>query len=73
MAPELYMRANNSNTKVDMWSLGVIVYKMLFDNRYPYLDPTVEYDINKIFRDIRANNLHIPSKPKRSDQIIKLC
>jgi serine/threonine protein kinase len=67
MAPELYMRASNSGSKVDMWSLGVILYKMLFENRYPYLDPTVEYDINKIFRDIRANNLHIPSKPKRSE------
>ena len=68
------MRTGNADAKVDMWSLGVILYKLLFSNKYPYLDPTEEdYDIHKVFRDIKQNQLTIPSRPKRSEELIQLC
>ena len=67
MAPELIQKQDVANAKVDMWSLGIILYKILFHNKYPFLDSNESYDIGKAFKDIIANKLHIPSKIKRDE------
>ena len=44
IAPEL-VKKEKSSAKVDMWSLGVILYRMLFKGSYPFLDPTIKYNV----------------------------
>ncbi len=49
-----------------MWSLGVILYRLMYAGRYPFLDPNIKYDVPNALRDILKNELVIPSHPKRS-------
>lgn len=48
-----------------MWSLGVILYKLLFNGKYPFLDPKKNYDVPLALKDVVRNKLLIP-KSKRS-------
>lgn len=61
MAPELIKKQLTASAKVDMWSLGVILYRMMYHGRYPFLDSHENYDIPRAFRDILSKNLHIPT------------
>lgn len=63
LAPELIQKTA-AGPKVDMWSLGVILHKMLFNNKYPFLDPNKNYDIPHAFKDIIRNKLVIPKNTR---------
>ncbi|KAA6389684.1 MAG: putative serine/threonine-protein kinase unc-51 [Streblomastix strix] len=45
MAPELYFGIGKADTKVDMWSLGMLLYQML-THTFPF-NPTNEYEIGQ--------------------------
>lgn len=55
-----------------MWSLGVILYKMIFNGKYPFLDPKKNYDVPMALKDVLKNKLVI-HKTKRSLELIELC
>lgn len=55
-----------------MWSLGVILYRMMYHGRYPFLDSKENYDIPHAFRDILSKNLHIPTSIQRSKDLIEI-
>lgn len=55
-----------------MWSLGVILYKILFSGRYPFLDSHKNYDVPNAFKDILRNKLIIPPN-KRNPKLVSLC
>lgn len=59
LAPELINRTA-ANSKVDMWSLGIILYKLLFHGKYPFLDPKKNYDVPMALKDVVKNKLTIP-------------
>ena len=44
MAPELINEEAAGDPKVDMWSLGVVLYRMLFGGHFPFLDPHRKYE-----------------------------
>ena len=46
------MRKDKASAKVDMWSLGVILYRLLFKGKYPFLDSHEHYDMAKAFKTI---------------------
>ena len=44
-----------------MWSLGVILYRMLFEGQYPFLNPSKKYkNREQAFIDILKNPLEFP-------------
>ncbi|CAD8149082.1 unnamed protein product [Paramecium pentaurelia] len=71
MAPEMIQEEATADPKIDMWSLGIILYRMLY-NKYPFLIQNKKYDRETAFSDIVNNALNIPQTPKRSDFIISL-
>ena len=71
IAPELIQK-ENASSKVDIWSLGVILYRLMFC-RFPFLDPNKKYDINSVFEDIVSNKLIIPKTSKRSQDLVDIC
>ncbi|CAK90919.1 unnamed protein product (macronuclear) [Paramecium tetraurelia] len=71
MAPEMIQEEATADPKIDMWSLGIILYRMLY-NKYPFLIQNKKYDRETAFSDIVNNALNIPQTPKRSDFIIQL-
>ncbi|KAL4470920.1 hypothetical protein ABPG72_005954 [Tetrahymena utriculariae] len=71
IAPEL-VKKEKASSKVDMWSLGVILFRMLFKGQYPFLDPLIKYDVPTALKHIQQKKLVIPSNPQRSPEIIDL-
>ncbi|KAL4506413.1 hypothetical protein ABPG73_017147 [Tetrahymena malaccensis] len=71
IAPEL-VKKEKASAKVDMWSLGVILFRMLFKGQYPFLDPLIKYDVPTALKHIQQKKLVIPSSPQRSAEIIDL-
>ncbi|CAK56047.1 unnamed protein product (macronuclear) [Paramecium tetraurelia] len=71
MAPEMIQEEATADPKIDMWGLGIILYRMLY-NKYPFLIQNKKYDRDTAFSDIINNNLIIPPTPKRSDFMIYL-
>ncbi|CAD8048123.1 unnamed protein product [Paramecium sonneborni] len=71
MAPEMIQEEATADPKIDMWSLGIILYRMLY-NKYPFLIQNKKYDRETAFSDIVNNALNIPPTPKRSEFIISL-
>lgn len=43
MAPELIKEEAVGDPKVDMWSLGVVLFRMLYGGQYPYLTVGKKY------------------------------
>lgn len=54
-----------------MWSLGVILYRMLFKGKYPFLIESKNYDVPMALKDVVKNKLIIP-KHKRSSELVYL-
>lgn len=59
MAPEMIQEEALADPKIDMWGLGVILYRMLY-NKYPFLISNKKYDRETAFADIVGNQLIIP-------------
>ena len=53
ISPEI-LRGEKINTKSDIWSLGVIIYYMLF-KEYPFIE---EIESNQKFKEIKEKNLY---------------
>ncbi|KRX07067.1 Protein kinase-like domain [Pseudocohnilembus persalinus] len=71
LAPELIQK-KPASAKVDIWSLGIILYRLLFNGKYPFLDPSKNYDVPTALQDVIKNKLVIP-KNNRSKVLIDLC
>lgn len=66
MAPEI-MKKNKYTTKSDLWSVGVILYQMLFGKR-----PFDAHNILDLLHNIEKNEVHIPRSFNVSDEVIDL-
>lgn len=71
IAPEL-VRKEAASAKVDMWSLGIILYRMMYNSAYPFLDPSVKYTVTSALRDIIHKKLDLPKAPARSIELKSL-
>lgn len=60
-----------ADAKIDMWGLGVILYRMLYQ-KFPFLLANKKYDRERAFEDIVVNPLVIPDFPRRSPEIVDL-
>ena len=68
MAPEIMMNVNKGYTnKVDLWSIGVISYQLLF-KRLPFTG----YNEQDLLNNIKTKSLSFPSTKKLSDQCKEL-
>lgn len=63
MAPEVLKR-EKYNDKCDIWSVGVIIYQLLF-GKAPY-HPPKGGNINDLIKVIDEQQLSIPDKPETS-------
>lgn len=72
MAPELIREEAVADPKIDIWSLGIILYRMLYSGNYPFLIPGKKYNRETAFMDIIGNDLIIPKTPKRSTELTDL-
>ena len=72
MAPELPDHKEGSS-KIDVFSLGVVVYRLAFGGKYPFFDEGRKYrSMNDYFREMRLRKLVIPSNNGRSAELIDL-
>jgi serine/threonine protein kinase len=55
-----------ADSKIDIWSLGIILYRMLFSGAFPFVKTNKKLTKECVFKDILDNNLEIPKKSKRS-------
>ncbi len=79
MAPEIY-NGNKYNSNVDIYSLGIVMYYFLNNNRIPFLSPTaqgIRYNDtrNAIDRRMRGDELPTPynAKGRLAEIILKAC
>lgn len=79
MAPEI-VKGNEYDGRVDIYSLGVVLYRMLNGNRIPFIDSKKQilgYDEkrNAIDRRLRGEKLPVPSEasPAMADLILRAC
>jgi serine/threonine-protein kinase ULK/ATG1 len=73
MAPELIKEEAVADPKVDMWSLGIVLYRMLFGGQFPFLNPNKKYgNREQAFNDILQSPLNIPKHPRRSHDLVEL-
>ena len=65
MAPEIIeQKGKGYSFEVDIWSIGIIMYKLLTGN-YPFVEKST--DTKEIYKQILENNLEFPSEPQISD------
>lgn len=72
MAPEMIKEEAKPDPKVDMWSLGVILFRMMYGGVYPFLVGNKKYTRDTAFQDILLNPLVFPKSPQRSQKLIDL-
>lgn len=71
MAPEIHFEKEGSS-KVDVFSLGVVIYKMAFNGQYPFFDQSRKYrSVNEYFKELNLRKLVIP-KNNRSETLVNL-
>jgi len=71
MAPEIY-KGEPGGTNSDIYSLGIVLYKLLNDNREPFLPPfpeTVKYE-HKQQALARRMNGDVPPRPKKGSDAL---
>jgi serine/threonine protein kinase len=72
MAPEI-PELKEGNSKVDVFSLGVVVYRLAFRGEYPFFDQGRKYrSINEYFRELKVKKMVIPEHHDRSPELIDL-
>jgi serine/threonine-protein kinase ULK/ATG1 len=72
MAPEIHVEKEGSS-KVDVFSLGVVLYKMAFNGQYPFFDQNRKYrSVNEYFKELLVRKLVIPAQHKRSPVLVSL-
>lgn len=49
MAPEMIKEEAQADAKIDMWALGVILFRMLFGGAFPYLVGNKKYNKDTAF------------------------
>ena len=79
MAPEVY-KGDAYNENVDIYSLGIVMYKLLNDNREPFLPPfpeVIKYSVKNeaLVRRLRGETILPPSKAsvEVGNVILKAC
>lgn len=66
MAPELHLEKEGCS-KVDVFSLGIILYRMAFRGRFPFFEQGRTYhSINDYFKELMIKKLIFPQKHHRS-------
>ncbi|CAN8004883.1 unnamed protein product, partial [Ixodes hexagonus] len=70
MAPEMLLSDHYDN-KVDLWSVGIIMYECLFGSA-PYSSPTFEEKLKKIAHDILSRLVQLPEGMAVSDSCADL-
>ena len=72
MAPEIPEHKEGSS-KIDLFSLGVAVYRLAFRGELPFFDQGRRYrSINEYFRELKIRKLIIPEMSGRSPELIHL-
>ena len=66
MAPEV-LKGQEYTIKTDIWSLGVVLYRMLFG-----FCPFSSSNIGKLIMLIEEVDLQIPKEPKISPEVVRL-
>ena len=75
MAPEIIIRSSNYDNRVDIYSLGMVMYKLLNANRIPFvpLPPNpLTFDDRKRAEERRLNGETPPKPYKASDSIARV-
>ena len=65
--PSCSLGPNNSSNKVDVWSIGVIYFQMLYGRR-PFGDGQSQDHILRNQTMLHATEVHFPSKPCISEE-----
>ena len=75
MAPEVYTKTNNYDQTVDIYSLGVMLYRYMNDNYLPFMSEEQMDSDRALLRRIRGETLPRPRKadPELSRIILKAC
>ena len=74
MAPEVY-RGDKYTASVDIYSLGLVLYRYLNDNRSPFLPPypqPVKFSDNEIAMDRRMKGESLPNPAHASEALAKV-
>jgi len=74
IAPEIYTSKDYDAT-VDIYSLGLVLYKLLNNNRFPFLDPNaqlIQYQDRKLAIDRRLRGDALPSPINASPEMAKV-
>lgn len=60
MAPELH-HEHEGNSKVDVFSLGIVLYRLAFEGKYPFFDQGRRYrSVGEYFNEMKLRKLVIP-------------
>lgn len=72
MAPELHLEKEGSS-KVDVFSLGIILYRMAFRGRFPFFEHGRTYhSVSDYFHELMIKKLVIPKNNNRSGELLNL-
>jgi len=78
IAPEVVKREKYGQT-VDIYSLGIVLYRLLNNNRLPFLNPNgqISYQDDRLAVDKRINGEQMPqpvgASPEMADVILRAC
>jgi serine/threonine protein kinase len=70
MAPELHFE-KEGNSKIDIFSLGVVIYRLAFEGKFPFFDQNRKYrSMSEYFKELIHKKLIIPENHKYSPDLI---
>lgn len=78
MAPEV-IRGDTYDARVDIYSLGLVLYRLLNGNRFPFLEESQLFNLNErqnaLMRRLRGESLPAPceASPAVADVILRAC
>lgn len=74
MAPEVY-KGYKYNSTVDIYSLGIVLYRFLNDNRLPFMPPApqiIKYSDQELAYTMRFSGQPLPKPSKASSELSKI-